>query len=235
MSARTLVVNADDLGLAVDVNRGVSRAYDEGIVTSTSLMVRRTAATDAASRLSSRPRLAVGLHVDLGEWVYTGGAWASRYEVVDLTDERAVRDEVDRQLRSFDRLLGRSPTHLDSHQHVHRADPVREALLTRAAVLGVPVRDCDDRIRYCGAFHGQDDRGSSYPALISAGALVDLLQDLPDGWTELGVHPGEATAEWSDVYHDERAVELAALCDADVARALVDLDITLASFAELAG
>ena len=41
--SRILVVNADDFGLSSGVNRGVVRAHDEGIVTSTSAMVRRDA------------------------------------------------------------------------------------------------------------------------------------------------------------------------------------------------
>jgi hypothetical protein len=41
---RALVVNAHDFGQSPGVNRGVVRAHEEGIVTSTSLMVRHRAA-----------------------------------------------------------------------------------------------------------------------------------------------------------------------------------------------
>ena len=78
-----LVVNADDFGLAPGVNRGIIRAYEHGIVTSTSLMVRGAAAVDAGRYARLRPELAVGLHVDLGEWSYVDGDWAPEYEVVD--------------------------------------------------------------------------------------------------------------------------------------------------------
>ena len=37
---RTLIVNADDFGLSDGVNDGIVRAYTNGIVRSTSLMVR---------------------------------------------------------------------------------------------------------------------------------------------------------------------------------------------------
>jgi predicted glycoside hydrolase/deacetylase ChbG (UPF0249 family) len=62
---RILIVNADDFGLSGGVNRGVARAHDEGIVTSTSAMVRRDAIDEAAQLARERPKLSVGLHVDL--------------------------------------------------------------------------------------------------------------------------------------------------------------------------
>ena len=45
---RYLVVNADDFGRSEGVNRGILRAHERGIVTSTSLMVRWPAAEHAA-------------------------------------------------------------------------------------------------------------------------------------------------------------------------------------------
>ena len=38
---RRLIVNADDFGLSAGVNEGILRAHRDGIVTSTSLMVRQ--------------------------------------------------------------------------------------------------------------------------------------------------------------------------------------------------
>ena len=46
---RYLIVNADDFGLSHGVNRGVTQAHAAGIVTSTSLMVYGSAASEAAA------------------------------------------------------------------------------------------------------------------------------------------------------------------------------------------
>jgi predicted glycoside hydrolase/deacetylase ChbG (UPF0249 family) len=43
-TARTLIVNADDFGLSTAVNRGIVAAYEHGIVTAATLMVRGAAA-----------------------------------------------------------------------------------------------------------------------------------------------------------------------------------------------
>src|SRR5215210_6058372 len=95
---RFLIVNADDFGQSPGVNRGVIAAHERGIVTSASLMVRWPAAAEAAAYARARPGLSVGLHVDLGEWVYRDGAWAARYEVARADDRAAVAAELARQL-----------------------------------------------------------------------------------------------------------------------------------------
>ena len=91
MSAeRLLIVNADDFGQSAGVNRGVARAYEEGIVTAASLMVRWPAAREAAGYARERPQLDVGLHLDLGEWYYAEGEWRARYGGLDTADADAV-------------------------------------------------------------------------------------------------------------------------------------------------
>ena len=79
--SRVLIVNADDFGRTGGINRGIARAHEEGIVTSASLMVRDPAAAEAAAYAGEHPQLGVGLHVDLGEWVYGDGGWPAVYEL----------------------------------------------------------------------------------------------------------------------------------------------------------
>ena len=89
---RYLIVNADDFGLSEGVNRGIIRAHEQGILTSASLMVRWPAAAEAARYAAQHPRLSVGLHLDLAEWVYRDDQWVPRYQVVPPDDaERGGR------------------------------------------------------------------------------------------------------------------------------------------------
>lgn len=235
MSAeRLLIVNADDLGQSAGVNRGVVRAHEEGIVTAATLMVRWAAAEEAAAYARRRPQLDLGLHLDLGEWEYTDGEWRARYEVVDPADAAAVEAEIGAQLDAFRRLLDRDPSHLDSHQHVHRQEPARAALRRAGERLGVPVRDYSPAVRYRGDFYGQDGRGWPVPEAITVESLVRLLEGLPGGVTELGCHPGEADDDLQSTYHAERATEVATLCDARVKAAVEALGIRLTTFAGVA-
>lgn len=227
---RVLIVNADDFGLAEGVNRGVIRAHESGIVTSATLMVRAQAAAEAAGYARRRHELSVGLHLDLGEWEYREGSWHERYTVVSTEDGAAVGAEIERQLRTFHQLVGRAPTHLDSHQHVHRTPPVRRLLRNAGQRLGVPVRDVTQGIKYSGAFYGQDGKGAPLPDAITVPTLVRLIEELDPGVTELGCHPGDGT-ELDNTYAQERLREVETLCDPRVREALEKADVGLRSFA----
>src|SRR5438876_7505129 len=149
MDGRRLIVNADDFGQSPGVNRGVIESHERGIVNSASLMVRWPAAAAAAAYARAHPTLDVGLHVDLGEWVYERSTWRPRYEVVPLQDDAAVGAELRGQLAAFADLLGHPPSHIDSHQHVHHREPLRSILLNVAAALGIPLRGATPPIHYC--------------------------------------------------------------------------------------
>jgi predicted glycoside hydrolase/deacetylase ChbG (UPF0249 family) len=215
---RELIVCADDLGLADGVNHGIARAHARGIVTSASLMVRGAGAHSGGALARAQPLLAVGLHVDLAEWTLRDGEWQPVYVRVDTDDGVAVAGEVKRQLAAFHELVGRDPTHLDSHQHVHRDEPARSILLAHGRRLGIPVRHYS-AARYCGAFYGQGRGGEPLPDGITSDALVRLLHELPDGRTELCCHPSAPPAPPGD-YGAERIAELEALCAPEVAAAV---------------
>lgn len=219
---RILIVNADDFGRSPGINRGIIRAHEEGIVTSASLMVRYPAAAEAANYASEHPELAVGLHVDLGEWTRTGEEWTTVYKL------EQTAEEVARQLDLFRELVGREPTHLDSHQHVHRSDPARTICSELASRLDVPLRHFSS-IGYVGDFYGQAADGTPLDAGISVDGLIALLRELPAGATELACHPGVGR-DYESSYTKEREVELEALCDPRIRALLRDEGIELRSF-----
>jgi predicted glycoside hydrolase/deacetylase ChbG (UPF0249 family) len=229
-----LIVNADDFGRSHGINRGVFAAHKHGIVTSASLMVRWAAAADAVAYAKASPTLGLGLHLDFAEWVYVDGVWRAVYEVVDAQDVSAVRDETWRQVERFDRLYGAYPTHLDSHQHVHRSEPARSAVLEVGAELGVVVRSEDRRVAFRGDFHGQSGRGEATHEAITAEALASVIASLGPGVTELACHPG-LDDESGSVYGGERDKEVAALCDLVVRATICSRGVMLTAFRGLSG
>ncbi len=233
MADRRLIVNADDFGRCRLINAGLIEAHERGIVTSASLMCRWTGAAEAGGYARRRPALAVGLHLDLGEWLYREGDWTPAYQVVDFEDAQAVEAEIRDQLAAFRELVGGDPTHLDSHQHVHRFEPVASLALQVAEEIGVPLRSHDPRIRYCGDFYGRTREGRPLHEAITGEALIGLLRALPEGVTELACHPGEGSLNDGE-YAIERQLEVRALTDFRVRATLDREGIGLCSFADLA-
>ena len=233
--SRILIVNADDFGLSPGINAGIRRAHEHGIVTSASLMVRGAAAEEAVAYARSNRELSVGLHVDLGEWVWRAEEWTVAYQVVPPQDAHAVSDEVHAQLDRFRKLVGKDPTHLDSHQHVH-ITLEREAAKVFSLLaddLGVPLRRRTNGLTYCGDFYGQTEQGEPIPEAIGVGNLIRVIRALEPGATELCCHPGEGS-DFDSSYRSEREREVATLCDPRVSEELKRERVELRSFAELA-
>ena len=229
---RRLIVNADDFGRNAAINAGIVRAVEHGIVTSASLMVRWPAAVAAAVYARRNRRLSVGLHVDLGEWEFHDGSWREIYQVVSLDDRAAIATELTHQVNWFKDIVGRDPTHIDSHQHIHRHEPVRSVLRDIARQLDVPLRHEHCEIRYCGDLYGQARDGVPVPDALTVEALTSILRSLDPGVTELGCHPGMGADGYSS-YDSERQVEVEILCDPVIRQVLEYERIELIGFRDL--
>ncbi|MGC8560022.1 MAG: carbohydrate deacetylase [Phycisphaerae bacterium] len=231
-SHRSLIVNADDFGISSGTNLGIIRAHRYGVVTSASLMVLRPAARDAASYAADDSHLSVGLHVELGEWNFAQKQWRPVHASVNPRDAASVGEELHRQLKMFKELMGRPPTHLDSHQHVHMSAEMLPVFRSVAADLGVVLRSCHPAVQYRGAFFGADENMAPRPDLVSSANLIRSIEQIPVGITEFGVHPGLDMALDSE-YRDVRPAEVQALCAPEVRKMIDDSGIILTSFAQI--
>jgi predicted glycoside hydrolase/deacetylase ChbG (UPF0249 family) len=147
-----LIVNADDVGIHPATTRGIASAYQNGIVSSASVMVTMPMVEDAvtAARTAAVP---LGLHVSLTQGrAVTGprmsglidetGSFISRPQHLfrvrrsDNALVEQIRIEIRAQLAKA-RDLGLTLTHVDSHHHVHM-NPVLFAILEQeASTFGV--------------------------------------------------------------------------------------------------
>jgi len=209
-----ITITADDLGLSPGVNRGIIRSHLEGPVMNASLMVHGPAVDGVDDVIRSCPHLAIGLHVDLGEWQYIEDqGWIVSYDRADTDDPDAVSRELSDQLELFERLVGRAPTHLDSHQHIHRTEPAAGLLLSIAERLGVALREVTRP--YLGGFYGQDNRSRPFPEAITPEAFAAVVASCVAPVTELSCHPS-LFADTGSVYDTERVIELETLTSATV-------------------
>ena len=138
---RRLIVNADDFGLAGSVSTGIIDVFQAGQLSSTTLMVNMPGTEEAVDLAEHHPGLGVGLHFNLTEGrpltdarslVDSNGVFLHRGELIRRSVRgRVEADEITRELTAqLDRFVsfGLTPTHLDSHQHVHMVPTVFRAM-----------------------------------------------------------------------------------------------------------
>lgn len=219
---RCLIVNGDDFGASRGVNRGILEAHRAGILTSASLLVSGPCSAEAAELSRDAPGMSVGLHVDLR----------------DPLDARHRPDRLQQELRAqlarFEALMGRPPTHLDSHHNVHRDARALPAFLDLARRHALPLRE-HSPVRYLSKFYGQWG-GETHLEQIGTESLTRLLAtEIEDGVTELSCHPGYLDPDHVTSYAIEREVELRTLCDPSIRRVLAERSIALASYRDVAG
>jgi predicted glycoside hydrolase/deacetylase ChbG (UPF0249 family) len=249
---KTLIVNADDFGRTAGINRGVVQAHERGIVTSATLMVNYAPAAEAAELARKNPGLGIGLHVAL-----TGGPPAlAPAQIPSLVDFQGrlpakpdglqdanpaeVLAEARAQLRRFRELMGRDPTHMDSHHHSHReSSAVLDALCTLAWETGLPIRNnspaVQERLIREGIRTTDHFVEEFYDKGATLEAVVRILDDLKAGTTELMCHPAVVDEELRGTsgYAEPRTRELEVLTNAGVRQAIQASGIHLATFANL--
>lgn len=137
-----IIVNADDLGgskIHTEVN---FRLIEEGIISSSTLLVNHNYSEETGALLrGEKAHLlpAIGLHWNLIDYepvseamrrspfVGTDGRMREFRKEVGLWTQwkhrRAVLAELEAQLAAFERLTGGQPSHIDAHGHAHISLP----------------------------------------------------------------------------------------------------------------
>lgn len=154
---KTLIVNADDLGMSDAVTRGILDAHRNGIVTSSSAMMNApNARAGLETALRDAPELGLGLHLTL-TWgrpllppervpslVDAHGAFLGVARGVALPGHWSRTDiaaELRAQLDRFVEIVGRPPDHVDAHHGITTyTTPVRGVMLEIASEHGIAVR-----------------------------------------------------------------------------------------------
>ena len=153
MRVKKLILNADDFGLDPAINAAVAQAHTRGLLTSASLLVTAPYAREAVEFARAHPRLSLGIHL----WLVDEMASAVPAAIPQLTSPahgklptsprelgvvlsaaraRAIECEVRAQLEAF-RQTGLTPTHLDTHMHVHLLPGVCAIIARLAPEFGI--------------------------------------------------------------------------------------------------
>ena len=214
-----LIVNGDDFGASHGINRGMLEAHRRGILTSASLLVNTPASEEAAALSRTVPDLSVGLHADVRR----------ELSISDGVSCPELRAALRGQFARFQELMGRPPTHLDSHHNTHRDPRALPYFLELAHEHGLSLRE-HSPVRYFSKFYGRW-KGETHLEQISEQNLARMLvEEIEDGFTELSCHPGYVDPDYPSGYTVEREAELRALCAPRVRRVLLDESIQLVNY-----
>ncbi len=195
MSARRLILTADDLGLASETNEGIERAHREGVLSAASLMVGEAGFEEGVRVARANPSLAVGLHLTLTDGVPV--LPASR--IPALTRNGRFRDdmaalglllalsrearaelhaEVSAQLARF-AGTGLRCDHVNAHKHYHLHPHIAAALMQAAAGAGIPCIRLPDED---GALVRRADPASPRPPYAILGRWCAVLRKRAANW-----------------------------------------------------
>lgn len=154
MTAR-LIINADDFGLTLGINRAIAELHRAGVLTSATLMATGPAFDDAVAIAHSFPTLGVGCHI-----VLTDGMPVSpsseipsllgpdgihfrpsllsfiRDLLLGRIDEKEIAREARAQMQRL-RTAGIAITHIDTHKHTHLFPAVLRPLLSIPSIPAI--------------------------------------------------------------------------------------------------
>lgn len=150
---KRLIINADDMGLTKGITDGIVLAHNEGLLTSTSLMVNQSATEYAVEQLRQTPTLDAGIHLNLCQ----GRPVLPRSDVPSLVDDsgyflspakmgrKLVRwqvsaKEIEAEFKAqVNRMLGYGlmPSHADSHHRYHMYPAAAIAFRRALAAAGI--------------------------------------------------------------------------------------------------
>jgi hopanoid biosynthesis associated protein HpnK len=234
---KKLIINADDFGLHKSINDGIIKAYQDGCVTSATIVAGGNAFVHAAMLAQHYPGLKIGVHLTLvglrplaregvGSLLTNEGNFFPDY--LTFTHQyicgRIKPEDIEIELRcQLQKVVesGIPISHLDSHQHLHVLPGfprivgklAREFNITKIRIPAEPVFFFKTGFRSskrvlartiltgCAhqARHYYQLRGFRSPdhffGMLSGGQtdqqnLLAIINHLPEGISEIMVHPG---------------------------------------------
>jgi hopanoid biosynthesis associated protein HpnK len=239
-----LVITADDFGAAPEVNEAVEIAHRNGILTAASLMVSGPAAADAVARAKRLPALRVGLHLVLvdgrpalppaaipGLLDQNGSfrsdmarAGAAMFFLPKV--RRQLSAEIEAQFQAFAET-GLRLDHVNTHKHFHLHPTIALEMIRIGRRYGMRAArvpfESDNVVATCLRRWFRREKllvadrvyGLRWSGAMTAARLTQLVDALPDGLSEIYMHP--ATGPYPGSAPDYRyAEELAALLDEQV-------------------
>lgn len=152
-ASRSLIINADDLGISPGVDNAIFSLYKEGCISSASMLVNMSGSERAAAELKSNPGFPVGVHLNLGhgrkmsdghglqaildrDGRFTGDRRFLKAYFTGRLKMSGIEKEFCSQVEEFYRLAER-PSHIDTHMYLHAFPGIMRIVLRVAEHFGI--------------------------------------------------------------------------------------------------
>lgn len=134
MSMQRLIINADDYGLSKSINDGTLQGFEEGVITSTSILANAPFFNQAIDKLPNNLGLGVHLNLTQGKSLLLNKNFNKNIRTKILL-KQFNKEFIEQEFRlQIEKLLdlGIKPSHLDSHHNIHAFPPMKEIALNLA-------------------------------------------------------------------------------------------------------
>lgn len=252
---KKVIINADDFGYTPAVTYGIIESFKKGIVSSTTALTVSPYFNEAMTiARAMAPELPIGLHLALTlndnytalpkEKVSTllgadgcfnrQGEFNQKVETGKLDFDQVALEWEAQFLRFL--ATGYTPTHIDSHHHVHRFEGVFQVAEYLATKYSIPIRTVDkvtqvkQPCRTYVDFYGEG---------VSLEGLTAIFEDIKNSKEvicgELSVHPSfiDEPLKGLTSYCEPRLRELSILTSPEGKAALEKSGLILTSFKAL--
>ncbi|MGB7605146.1 MAG: chitin disaccharide deacetylase [Lutisporaceae bacterium] len=246
-----LIINADDFGLTKGCNKGIVKAFKEGLVTDTTVMINMKDGLDAINIAKSNGINRIGLHLNLtcGKPVLAAEQVRSLINYEELLYKREslihphmnlkeAESELWAQVEKFTET-GMALTHIDSHHHIHIYEGLTEIFIDIAKQLKVPLRQTGEvmkeKIIARGVKTTDYFTSEFYDRGVSMENICKILDRYDNGVLEIMTHPAMLDDELlrKSSYNRLRSKELEILTSKFLREYINDRKIELISFKDL--
>ena len=229
-NAKYLIVNADDFNLTRGTDRAILECHDQGIVSSTTVLVTLPLSASTAKSLKSRPLFGKGIHLSLtlGDAVSPKTPFQLKRDLLKRIEKiptKVAEREYEAQILKFKRLIGRLPSHMDTHHHIQVHPNILSAIKRLSKKYQIPFRGNTHYL-----FEDLD------PAKHwTSEKFIRCLNKLPSGISEIMVHPGYVDHDLKSIssFQKGREVERKILTGSKAKDLLEKLNIKLINFNDL--
>ncbi len=238
-----LIINADDYGVSKSVNAGIIQAHEIGTITSTTIMCNGKHFDDAIIKLPDT--LSVGVHLNLshGKSLTTNKPLDKHLQyklLIKQVNKRFIENELRAQIEKL-LEIGITPSHFDSHQHVHAFSPVKEIVINLAKEYNVnklrwPKENSQGftpnlhyvkhkliKLNRCPLTTTDHFFGLIYTGYPSLKVFLSYLNF--NGTAEIGCHPAQKSLSYRNKFEQTRPKELKILCSKQFSEAIKDIKL----------